>query len=99
MKFKQIAFTVAISALTTFGVIWGYSKYAKSSATYGGQVAGVLPANYSKYAGYNNGAMPPGAVDFTAPAAAATPAVVHIKTKTNARQISNNLPNQRQNNP
>jgi len=100
MKLKQIAFTVAISALTAVGVIWGYSKYAKSSATYGGQVAGVYPANYSKYAGFNDGAgLPPGAVDFTAPAAAATPAVVHIKTKTNARQISNNLPNQRQQNP
>ena len=102
MKFKQIAFTVAISALTTVGVVWGYGKYLKSSATYAGQEAGVLPANYAKLTGFNNGAaLPPGAVDFTAPAEAATPAVVHIKTKTNARQISNNLPNsrQQQNNP
>jgi len=100
MKFKQIAFTVAISAITTLGVVWGYTKYLKNSATYGGQIAGILPANYAKQAGFMDGATtPPGAVDFTAPSAAATPAVVHIKTKTNAKQISNSLPKQRQQNP
>ena len=101
MKFKQIAFTVAISAITTLGVVWGYSKYLKNSAAFGGQMAGILPANYAKQTGFMDGAgTPPGAVDFTGPAAAATPAVVHIKTKTNAKQISNNLPKaQRQQNP
>lgn len=101
MKFKQIAFTVAISALTAVGVIWGYGKYEISVSTYGGQQTGAVPANYSKLTGFNEGAAaPPGAVDFTVPAEAATPAVVHIKTKTNARQISNNLPKtQSQQNP
>ncbi len=100
MKFKQIAFTVAISAITTLGVVWGYTKYLKNDATYGGQIAGVLPANYAKQAGFMDGAgTPPGAIDFTGPSAAATPAVVHIKTKTNAKQISNSLPKQRQQNP
>jgi serine protease Do len=100
MKFKQIAFTVAVSALTTIGVVWGYGKYLKSSGTYGGQQAGVVPANYSKFTGFGDGSgTPPGAVDFTAPAAAATPAVVHIKTTTNAKQINNNLPRTQQTNP
>ena len=101
MKFKQLAFTVFFSALTTLGVVWGYSKYVKNSSTFGGQTAGVLPSNYAKQTGLFDGAgLPPGAVDFTAPAQAATPAVVHIKTKTNAKQISNSLPKaQRQQNP
>ncbi len=100
MKFKQIAFTVIISALTTVGVVWGYGKYLKSSTTYAGQQSGFLPSNYAKLTGFNDGAgTPPGAVDFTGPAAAATPAVVHIKTKTNARQVSNNLPRNQQQNP
>ncbi len=100
MKFKELAFTVAVSAVTTLGVVWGYGKYLKSSATFGGQITGVVPSNYAKQTGFNDGnGLPPGAVDFTAPAQAATPAVVHIKTKTNARQISNSLPKTQQRNP
>ncbi len=101
MKFKQLAFTVFFSALTTLGVVWGYGKYIKNSNTYGGQTVGVLPGNYPKQTGFGDGSsLPPGAVDFTVPAQAATPAVVHIKTKTNAKQISNSLPKtQRQQNP
>ena len=96
MKAKQLFFTVMISALTTIGIMWGYGKYVKKYNTYAGQESGVLPANY-KYAGLLDGNNPPnGVVDFTAPAAAATPAVVHIKTKTNAKQISNNLPGNKQ---
>lgn len=99
MKVKQVLSTVLISAVTAFGVIWGFAKYNKSQNTYGGQDATVVPANY-KYAGFNEGGVPPtGAIDFTAPSAAATPAVVHIKTKTNAKQVNNNLPRQRQANP
>ena len=100
MKFKQIFFTVAISAVTALAVIWGYGTYVKNSNTYAGQQAGVMPANY-KYAGFFDGnTAPPGtAVDFTAPAEAATPAVVHIKTKTNAKQVNNSLPKKQPNNP
>jgi serine protease Do len=99
MKVKQVLSTVLISAVTAFGVIWGFAKYTKAHNTYGGQDASVVPANY-KYAGFNDGGLPPtGAIDFTAPAAAATPAVVHIKTKTNAKQVNNNLPRQKQANP
>lgn len=97
MKIKQVLSTVAISAVTAFAVLWGYGKYMKNSNMYAGQQNGVLPSNY-KYAGYNeNGPLPPGTVDFTQPAAAALPTVVHIKTKTNAKQVSNNLPRSRQN--
>lgn len=100
MKLKQVLFTVVISAITTLGVIWGYGKFIKKNNSYAGQEAGVVPANY-KYAGFFDGqGSPTGAMDFTAPAAAATPAVVHIKTKTNAKQVNNNLPKtQRPKNP
>jgi serine protease Do len=99
MKLKQVFFTVMISAVTALSVMWGYGKFVKNSNTYGGQVAGVTPSNY-KYAGLVEGNTTPNtAIDFTAPSSAAIPAVVHIKTKTNAKQVSNSLPRQRQNNP
>ncbi len=100
MKLKQVFFTVAISAVTALAVIWGYGKIVKNNNSYAGQEAGVTPSNY-KYAGLFDGSTPPaGAVDFTVPSAAAIPAVVHIKTKTNAKQVNNNLPrSQRPANP
>ena len=101
MKLKQVFLTVAISAVTAFGVMLTYNKYLQYSKTYGGQEAGVIPANY-KFAKLteNTSINPPGAIDFTQSAAAALPTVVHIKTKTNAKQINNNLPrNQRPKNP
>ncbi|MEI9956046.1 MAG: trypsin-like peptidase domain-containing protein [Ferruginibacter sp.] len=99
MKLKQVLFTVAISATTALSVMWGYGKFIKHQNTYAAQESGVIPSNY-KYAGFNdNGTPPTGAIDFTAPAAAALPTVVHIKTKTNAKQVSNNLPRSKQNNP
>jgi Do/DeqQ family serine protease len=99
MKLKQILLTAAISAITTIAVVWGYGKFIKDDAVYAGQQKGVVPSNY-KYAGLFDGDTPPNtAVDFTAPSAAALPAVVHIKTKTNAKQVNNNLPRTRQQNP
>ncbi|MEP7254880.1 MAG: trypsin-like peptidase domain-containing protein [Ferruginibacter sp.] len=100
MKWKQILFTVTISAVTTLGVIWGYGTFFKKDTVYAGQQAGVIPANY-KYAGLTDGnTLPNGVADFTIPAEAATPAVVHIKTKTNAKQVNNSLPRKQQpNNP
>lgn len=91
MKLKQVLATVAISAATALGVVWGYGKFVNNNNTYAGQPIGSVPSNY-KFAGLNDNNLPPGAVDFTQPAAAALPAVVHIKTKTNAKQVSNNLP-------
>jgi serine protease Do len=102
MKFKQIALTVAISAVTTLAVVWGYGKFLKSSNTYGGQqIANNSATSYSKQAGFFDGSNGPSGVnDFTIPAQNSTPAVVHIKTKTNAKQVNNNLPKmQRQQSP
>ena len=96
MKFKQILFTVAISAVTAFGIIWAYSNFVKKDTLYGGQQKGLMPANY-KYAGFqDSGGTIPGAVDFTQSASAAIPTVVHIKTKTNAKQLTNSLPRTQQ---
>lgn len=99
MKWKQILFTVTISAVTSLAVIWGYSSYVEKNNRFAGQQAGVIPPNY-KYAGLLDGNnTPSNALDFTIPAEAATPAVVHIKTKTNAKQVNNNLPRRQQGNP
>jgi S1-C subfamily serine protease len=96
MKLKQVLATIMISALTTLAVVWGYGSFQKNSNTYAGQPNGSLPENY-KLAGMKDGMLPPGTpVDFTAPSAAALPAVVHIKTKTNAKQVSNSLPRMQQ---
>jgi Do/DeqQ family serine protease len=96
MKIKQVFFTIAISASTAFGVMWGYGKFVTPNNTFAGQEKGIVPRNY-KLAGLSDSNIPPGAVDFTQPASAALPTVVHIKTKTNAKQVSNNLPKTRKN--
>jgi len=98
MKFKQIFTTVAISAVTTLGMIWGYSKFVADDGRYGGQQPHELPSNY-KFAGFGDNPVPPGAVDFTQSAQAAIPTVVHIKTKTNAKQVTNSLPRTNRQNP
>jgi Do/DeqQ family serine protease len=96
MKINQIFATIGISAVTTLAVVWGYGKLADRSNVYGGQPTSTLPENY-RLAGMGQGNTPPGVgVDFTAPSSAALPAVVHIKTKTNAKQVNNNLPRMRQ---
>jgi len=97
MKLKQVFFTVLISALTSMAIVWGFGSYFKTSNTYGGQQAGIVPSNY-KYTGLTEGDQPlGGAPDFIQPAQAATPTVVHIKTKTNAKQVTNSLPRTQRN--
>ena len=96
MKLKQVLATAGISALTALAVVWGYSSYLKNSSSYAGQFPNNLPSNY-RLASMGENGNPPGAIDFTQPSAAALPAVVHIKTKTNAKQVTNNLPRMRQN--
>ena len=95
MKTKYIFLTVLISMLTTVAVIFGYDKYEHNSNNPNFQSLNI-PANY-KYAGFydDKGNPTPGPADFTQAAEAAIPTVVHIKTKTNPRQVSNNLPNQK----
>ena len=98
MKLKNVLGTIAISAVTSLGIIWGYGSYFKNSNNYAGQQPGIIPSNY-KYAGFNQSNTPPGAVDFTQPSEVAIPTVVHIKTKTNAKQVTNNLPKMQRQNP
>lgn len=91
MKLKQVLAIVGISATTAIASVWGFGKLMQPKFR-GVQEAGKIPANYAGYFGSNN---VPANLDFTAPATAATPAVVHIKTKTKAKQVTNNLPRQR----
>jgi serine protease Do len=100
MQVKQVFTTIGISAATAIVVLFGYAKLTKNSNTYAGQVAGSMPPNYKQAGWFGDGTTPPGSsTDFVATAAAATPTVVHIKTKTNAKQVTNNLPRARQNSP
>ncbi len=85
MNLKNIVAVVAISASTAVMSVWGYGKFVEHQ-TAGIQEAGKLPVNYAGFFGNNNA--PAGAIDFTPAATTATPAVVHIKTKTKAKQVS-----------
>ncbi len=95
MKLKDVAFTIAISAVTAASVMWGYNKFTTNNNTFAGQVQGTVPSNYH-FAGLPGGTTiptaPAGTIDFTEAASDALPTVVHIKTKTNAKQVSNSLP-------
>lgn len=95
MNLKNIVAVVAISASTAVISVWGYGKFMDHQ-TAGIQDAGKLPVNYAGFFGNNN--TPAGAIDFTPAATTATPAVVHIKTKTKAKQVSNSA-RQRFSNP
>ena len=92
MKLKSILLVVAISASTAILSVWGYGKWMDNHYE-ASQTQGKLPVNYAGFFGDKgtNG----GPVDFTAAASTSTPAVVHIKTKTKARQVTNNLPRQK----
>lgn len=95
MNLKNIVAVVAISASTAVMSVWGYGKFVEHQ-TAGIQEAGKLPVNYAGFFGTNNA--PAGSIDFTPAATTATPAVVHIKTKTKAKQVSNSA-RQRFSNP
>lgn len=91
MKLKQILLVVAVSAVSAVGSVLVYSKLAPSG--HAGFVQstpeGKLPVNYAGFNENAAGAAEP--IDFTRASSAAVPAVVHIKTKTAAKKISNNL--------
>jgi Do/DeqQ family serine protease len=82
LNVKNVLAIVAISATTALVSIWGYAKFNKSNQAF--ETASNLPANY---ASLFQGNAPSSTVDFTPAASAASPAVVHIKTKTNAKQV------------
>lgn len=88
MKLKTILAVIGISATTAILSVWGYSTLIQTRYA-GTQIPGKLPVNY---AGFFDKAGAGGPVDFTQAASSATPAVVHIKTRTKAKQVSNNLP-------
>ena len=91
MKLKHVLMVVLISAATAFLSVWSYNKWLNKDVA-GIQDSGKLPVNY---AGFFDNNKVPASVDFTAASVAATPAVVHIKTKTKARQVTNNIPRSR----
>jgi serine protease Do len=94
MNIRNVLTTVGISALTTVGVLFTTHKFDSHNPNF--QDASSIPANY-KFAKFSDNGSPSvaGPADFTAPAAAAIPTVVHIKTKTNPKQVSNGLPRQK----
>ncbi len=92
MKLKSIILVVVISAATAILSVWGYSNFLQKSYT-GTQEPGKLPVNYAGF--FDRNTPPANVMDFTAAATSATPAVVHIKTRTKAKQVTNNLPKQR----
>jgi len=91
MKIKNIFLVVLISCISALASVWGYNRW-QAQQTAGIQDPGKLPVNY---ADFFDGTKAVGPVDFTAASTSATPAVVHIKTKTKARQATNNLPRSR----
>lgn len=97
MKFKQVAATVLISAATAFASIFVYSKYLQPKPEGAFQNgSNDIPVNY---ASYTPGTMPnvnlTPPTDFQQAAKIGTPAVVHIKTKINPRQLNNNIQKRR----
>ena len=91
MNVKNILTIVGISASTALVSVFGYTKLMQNQFV-GVQESGKIPANYAGYFGNNNNT-PTANVDFTAAAMSATPAVVHIKTKIKARQVTTNQKN------
>lgn len=85
MNLKNVAAIIGICATTSIASMWAYGKFSKSYSSF--ESDGKLPANY---ASFFNGNAPGTTVDFTPAANAASPAVVHIKTKTNAKKIESN---------
>lgn len=84
MKLKNILLIILVSSLTAVLSVWGYGKYMQGQEITV-QQDGKLPVNYAGFFDKNNSGGP---VDFTAAANAATPAVVHIKTRIKQRQAT-----------
>jgi len=87
MTLKRSLAVVLVSAATSVGSVWGYGKYQQHQ-----QLASDIPSNSNifKNTGYSENAIAAPMVDFEKAAAKAAPAVVHIKTKTKAKQVADN---------
>lgn len=83
---------IAVSAITALVTAWSFGQLSgnnRSGITLDN--SGKVPANYASFKdGKQGGPVYP--IDFTAAATAATPAVVHIKTKINARRVTQQMP-------
>jgi Do/DeqQ family serine protease len=86
LNWKNVLAIVAISAGTAIASIWGYGKLVQPEISSGSQATNQLPVNYAGF--FNNSGNNGSSVDFTPAATTATPAVVHIKTRTKARQAT-----------
>ncbi len=96
MKIKHILIVVLISLFIAVATTFVYSRYIDTKfVDLSNQ---TLPVNYASFIekSISNGGGP---VDFTSAAVAATPAVVHIKTKIKAKQITGGGNQQQQQNP
>lgn len=92
MKAKHVLFTILISALTALAVMFGYSKVENQSTNPNFENF-KIPANYAGF--FDSNGKYNGPSDFEQAAKAAIPTVVHIKTRTAPKAVTNNLPNQR----
>lgn len=92
MKAKHVFFTVLISAVTSFAVMYGYSKLNKTNDNPNFENF-KIPANYAGFFDSNNRFNAPS--DFVQAANAAIPTVVHVKTRTAPKTVTNDLPRQR----
>ena len=95
MKWKQLLAMTALSASTALVTVWTYDRVNdRNGSGFEGVSAGKLPANYAGFLenAANNAST---SVDFTKASQAAVQAVVHIKTKTPAKRITNQLPRSR----
>lgn len=90
MNKKLLLMVAGISAITGLLTAWGYGQLSTQKTTQVIDTEGKLPANYANFNQSAKAAIYP--VDFTAAATAATPAVVHIKTKINARTFTQPAP-------
>lgn len=91
LTLKQVLAIVGISATTTLLCFLGFTKWTKLNNNVDNNAK--LPGNYASFI---NGNAPASTIDFTPAATAASPAVVHIKTKTNAKKVdSGNQPRQK----
>lgn len=94
MNVKQALGVVFISAATAVGSMWGYNRFVDSGTyIYNPGDNNKIPANYAGFFEGRKAVVNP--IDFEAASKAATPAVVHIKTTTKARKVTNNLPRNR----
>jgi len=95
MNWKQILVVIGLSATTALATIWAYDRFGnRNERQFDGVDAAKLPANYAGF--LENAAQNIGtSVDFTKASQTAVQAVVHIKTKTPAKRITNQLPRSR----